>query len=244
MESAQTETAIKRRASTPEVSHNLNGQRLGRKGRDTRDRIIAVAREIIDESDESQITISEVARRANLRMASLYLYFADLTELVLALLEPVMAEAEKSYLELLRTPWPDEELESRCLQFAHNFYEFWNRNSGVLHLRNTMADRKDRRMTEQRINAARPVIALLIRQMGHDPAVRRLAPAGLATVLYMGFERAVNIVTDRHFGSAMDGQFSPDVDHYMNAEARLFTLAIADARRNMPLSNCAKDGQH
>jgi AcrR family transcriptional regulator len=222
--------ATKKRAAAREVSHNLNGQRLGRKGRDTRDRILAVAKEIIEDEDEAQITISEVARRANLRMASLYVYFADLSELVGALLEPVMAEAETSYLELLRTPWPDAELASRCEQFVQGFYRFWQRNSGVLHLRNTMADRKDGRMTDHRINAARPVIALLVEQMGHDPNARGSTAVGMGTVLYMGFERAVNIATDRHFGDAMSGRFAPDVEHYMEAEARLFELAIADFR--------------
>lgn len=230
MTAAQTILPSKRRTEPREVSHNLNGQRLGRKGRDTRDRIIAVAQEIVANEDEAQITISEVARRANLRMASLYVYFADLTELGLALLEPVMAEAETSYLETLREHWPDAELGKRCEEFVQGFYGSWQRNSGILHLRNTMADRKDSRMTEHRINSARPVIALLAKQMGHDPDAHGSAAVGMATVLYMGFERAVNIATDRHFGDAMAGRFAPDVEHYMEAEARLFELAIADFR--------------
>jgi AcrR family transcriptional regulator len=235
MTAAQTKPITKRRTTPREVSHNLNGQRLGRKGRDTRDRIISVAQEIIANEDETLITISEVARRANLRMASLYVYFADLTELSLAMLEPVMAEAETSYLEVLRTPWPDTELAARCNLFVQGFYRFWQRNAGILHLRNTMADRKDSRMTDHRVNAARPVISLLVTQMGHDPDVRGSAAVGMATVLYMGFERAVNIATDRHFGDAMGERFAPDIEHYMQAEARLFELAIADYRSNPTL---------
>lgn len=230
MVAAQTASASKRRTSLREVSHNLNGQRLGRKGRDTRDRILAVAKEILAENDAAQITISEVARRANLRMASLYVYFSDLTELGLALLEPVMTEAETSYLQLLRTPWPDAELCQHCEQFVQGFFRFWQRNSEILHLRNMMADRKDGRMTEHRINSARPVIGLLVEQMRDDPNARGSAAVGMATVLYMGFERAVNIATDRHFGDAMGERFAPDIEHYLEAEARLFELAIADYR--------------
>ena len=230
MEAARLRSAPRSRGVSREVSHNLNGQRLGRKGRDTRDRILAAAKEIIEDFDEAQITLSEVARRANLRMASLYVYFADLTALGLAMLEPVMAEAESSYLEVLRTPWPDAELGKHCEQFVEGFYRFWQRHSAILHLRNTMADRKDSRMTDHRINAARPVIGLLIEQMRHDANARGSAAAGMATLLYMGFERAVNIATDRHFGDAMAGRFAPDVAHYMEAEVRLFELAIADFR--------------
>lgn len=231
MPATQTALLAKRRVPVREVSHNLNGQRLGRKGRDTRDRILAVAKEILAEDDVAQITISEVARRANLRMASLYVYFADLTELALALLEPVMAEAETSYLQLLRTPWPDADLGKHCEQFVQGFYGFWQRNSEILHLRNTMADRKDSRMTEHRVNAARPVIAMLVKQMGYDPEERGSEAVGMGTVLYMGFERAVNIATDRHFGDAMGERFAPDIEHYMQAEARLLELAIADYRK-------------
>jgi len=230
MAGAQSATTGTERPASGDVSHNLNGQRLGRKGRDTRDRIIAAAKEIVDADDDTLITLSEVARRANLRMASLYVYFADLSELVQALLEPVMAEAESSYLEMLQSNWPDDQLGHHCAMFVQGFYEFWQRHSGILHLRNTMADRKDWLMTNHRINAARPVINLLVRQMGHDPAARGSSPIGMATVLYMGFERAVNIVTDRHFGDAMAERFAPDVEHYLKAEIRLLELAIADAR--------------
>ena len=44
-----------RRSAEIDVSHNLNGQRLGRKGRDTRARIIAVAQEIIADSPEAMM---------------------------------------------------------------------------------------------------------------------------------------------------------------------------------------------
>ena len=85
-------------------------------------------------------------------------------------------------------------------------------------------------MTEHRVNSARPVIGLLVEQMRDDPNARGSAAVGMATVLYMGFERAVNIATDRHFGDAMGERFAPDIEHYMEAEARLFELAIADYR--------------
>ncbi|AOG01039.1 MAG: TetR/AcrR family transcriptional regulator [Blastomonas sp.] len=230
MEAGQSTNVGKKRPAASDVSHNLNGQRLGRKGRDTRDRIIAAAREIVDADDGTVLTLSEVARRANLRMASLYVYFADLSELLQAMLDPVMAEAETSYLCLLRTPWGQDSLADDVQQFVHGFYAFWQRNSGILHLRNTMADRKDRLMTSQRINAARPVIDMLVVQMGYDPAQRGSSAVGMATVLYMGFERAVNIATDRHFGDAMEGQFAPDVKHYLDAVSRLFEVAITDMR--------------
>jgi AcrR family transcriptional regulator len=227
---AQNLSVNKKREVAREVSHNLNGQRLGRKGRHTRDRILAVARDIVAESDEAQITLSEVARRAELRMASLYVYFADLSRLIEALLEPVMAEAELAYLSHVRQRWPEEELGDRSAAFIAGFYAFWQRNAKILHLRNTMADKKDAGMMRHRIDAARPVISHIVRQMGHDPDQRGTAVVGMATVLYMGFERAVNIATDSHFGEGMGEAFAPDIEHYLEAEAQLLEFGIRKYR--------------
>ena len=66
------------------LSHNLLGQRLGRKGRDTRERILAATQRLLDGPIDAPISLSAVAREASLGMTTLYLYFSDLTELLLA----------------------------------------------------------------------------------------------------------------------------------------------------------------
>ena len=70
-----------REVTAPEakVSHNLKGQKRGRKGQMTRERIIAATVDVLRESDEIVISLSAVARKAKLGMTSLYVYFADLT---------------------------------------------------------------------------------------------------------------------------------------------------------------------
>src|ERR1700761_8300016 len=108
-------------ASGASLSHNLNGQKLGRKGRDTRERILTAAAELVADSHEATVSLSAVARRASLGMTSLYLYFNDLTELLLAVLEPVMAMGEKEYVTHLREHWPDETLNRHCVEFVSAF---------------------------------------------------------------------------------------------------------------------------
>jgi len=89
-----TETVKPKRAAAgaKPLSHNLNGQRLGRKGRDTRARILAATNELLAGPIDTPISLSAVARQASLGMTSLYQYFTDLTELLLALLEPLMTD--------------------------------------------------------------------------------------------------------------------------------------------------------
>jgi AcrR family transcriptional regulator len=215
----------------PLVSHNLNGQRLGRKGRDTRERIIAVASELLsDPGEDSLLTLSEVARRADIRMGTLYLYFADLTELVLALLEPVMATAEAEYAHLLRDLWPDDELGERTLAFVDAYHGFWRKHSRVLHLRNSMADRGDDRMLQHRVRSALPVLRLVASQMGAQPTVYGSRMSSMATALMTGLERVATVMTDNKVLFAVNEPSNPP-DLVFKAEARLFELAIRDQRR-------------
>ena len=213
------------------VSHNLNGQRLGRKGRDTRERIIAVVTEIFSVSaDDSLITLSEVARRAELRMGTLYLYFADLTELMLAVLEPVMATTEAEFVHLLRDHWPDEELDERTRAFVSAYFAFWKEHSRVLHLRNTMADRGDDRMLQHRVRSALPVMRLIASQMGGQPTTSGNRMSSTATVLMTGLERVATVMTDSKLPFVINEPANP-IDLLLQAEAKLFELAIRDQRQ-------------
>ncbi|HEX8058531.1 MAG TPA: TetR/AcrR family transcriptional regulator [Novosphingobium sp.] len=211
------------------VSHNLNGQRLGRKGRDTRERILAACSELLADPEEV-LTMSAVARRASLGMTSLYNYFADLTELLLAVLEPVMATAEESYLGILREHWPDDELGARSQAFMDAYHAFWSRHSRLLHLRNTMADSNDHRLMIQRVLSTQPLIAFFVAQMGGEADDMQSPVRGLATVLMTGIERTVTVATDTGLTSLFgDGQ-RRSKDHYLVPATRMIELMLADTR--------------
>src|ERR1700740_3463444 len=100
-----------------ELSHNLLGQRLGKKGRDTRERILAATERLLAGPPDAPITLSAVAREASLGMNSLSLYFNDLTELLLAQLSITMSTARASFGDHLREHWPDDTLGEHCLRF-------------------------------------------------------------------------------------------------------------------------------
>jgi AcrR family transcriptional regulator len=226
-----------------DVSHNLNGQRLGRKGKGTRERILTACAAMLADPDELPISMSAVARRADLGMTSLYNYFADLTELLLAVLDPVMATAEEGYLAILREHWPDDELGARSKAFLEAYFNFWSRHSRLLHLRNAMADSRDERMLIQRVRSTQPLIGLFVTQMGGEAADMASPTRGMATVLMTGIERTVTVATD----VALTGLFGPDSrrdrKHYLLPEARLIELAIRDMRertagRGHDLADC------
>lgn len=214
-----------------DVSHNLNGQKLGRKGQATRERILAAAAELIAEGGETPISLSAVARRANLGMTSLYLYFTDLTELLLAVLRPVMEDATDGYFRQLSEYWPDDELEERCRSFVQSYFDFWTKHSRVLHLRNNMADQYDERMMAARVRTAQPTIMLMRKQMalpGQEPTTEA---SSMASVLMTGLERAVTVATDTVTPALMERQFGPRNTNVVDPLTRLLVLAVRDCRQ-------------
>jgi AcrR family transcriptional regulator len=211
-------------------SHNLLGQRLGRKGRDTRERILAATARLLAGPTDNVISLSAVAREASLAMTTLYLYFTDLTELLIAALEPIMASAENSYMAHLRARWPDADLGAHCAEFVGAYHAFWLRHTRILHLRNSIADADDKRMRLARIEASAPVARLLIVQMDGDAAVYDPAATCMATVLLTGIERLVTITTDVQFPYV---PMMHPVDHISNllkAQAHILEISIRDCR--------------
>ncbi len=220
-----------RAKSRADLSHNLNGQRLGRKGRDTRERIITATQVLLEGPRDVPITLSAVAREASLGMTSLYNYFGDLTELLLAVLEPVNLEAEQGYGSRLRTRWADDCLYQSCFEFITAFYAFWQRHSRLLHLRNSLADNQDDRMAQHRVMLATPIIRSIIVQMDQKEDALSSPAFGMATVLYAGIERIITIATDGNMESLLQGNFSSNIQHYLESEARLLELGIREYRR-------------
>ncbi|PEQ11876.1 hypothetical protein B2G71_15470 [Novosphingobium sp. PC22D] len=211
------------------VSHNLNGQKLGRKGRVTRERILAAAADLIEEAGEDQVTLSAIARRASLGMSSLYNYFSDLTEVVLAVLDPVMTAGREEFEALLEDYWPDDVLPQRCQAFVAAYHRFWSRYSGLLHLRNSMADQFDLRMMRERVASTSPLIGMLERQMDRN-ATNGADVQSMATVLMTGIERSITLATDRRLHRMVGFGAQRDQVDVRNSVARLMELGIRDMR--------------
>lgn len=213
------------------IDTNLQGQKLGQKGRITRDRIIAATRELIEEPNGEDLSISAVARRTGLRVSSIYNYFPDLSDLFMTVLEPVMEQAQEIYLGVLREYWPDHELDERCAQFVDAFHRFWEENVRLLHVRNSLAQQHDQRVLSHRINSARNTVRLLQAQMGVASGQDAITAQDLASVLYAGMERVVTIVSDE----LLNAPYPTDIErrfgkHTLKQLARVMTLAIRDER--------------
>jgi AcrR family transcriptional regulator len=219
----------------PKAGYNLLGQRLGRKGQETRERILVTALRLIESSSQdTPITLTGVAREASVGMTTLYLYFPNLGDLVLAVLTRVMDCADSAFVDRLRTRWPDAALLASSQGFLHAHYQFWRRHSRILHFRNSFEDAGDARFLKYRNRVSRPLIELLAQQMDGPAALMNAPATNSATVLVTGFERLATITTNPIFHTNLRDNGVTEVagyiDDLLNAEAELIALAIRHHR--------------
>lgn len=212
------------------ASYNVAGQRLGRKGLETRERILSAMLRLIADPEGPPVTLTNIAREASVRLTNLYLYFPDFGTLLLAALERVMESADEAFIDLLRQRWPDEELAERAAAFLHAHFCFWRRNARLLHLRNHISDEDDRvRNYRQRTSSG--VLNLLAAQMDPDGGGSPGRGLHMSTVLFTAIERTATVVTMPHLDPAVHSYADvPHIDELLRAEARLLELAIRDCR--------------
>lgn len=233
-------TSAKRKAAEPvegagvplkEVRQNLAGQRLGQKGYETRERIINAMQCLLDGDDPAPVTLSAIAREAGVGMSTLYLYFPDLAELLLAVLRRVIG-MNTPLIERLRARWPDDSLREHSLAFVQDFFDFWQRHARLLQMRNSFADAREERLITYRRESYVPLFTYLARQM--DPVPDESACFDYATVLLTGLERVATIMINPDFAQLTqitDEQQRIDyINRLAHAQGRLIEIALRDGR--------------
>lgn len=216
-----------RSPESPIMSHNVLGQRLGRKGQETRERILAALQRQLEGPVGCPITLTSVAREASVGMTTLYLYFPDLGELVLAGMQRIFDQAKLTFVETVRTRWPDDELGRYCLTFTREYYDFWQKHGRILHLRNSLADANDKRFQESRLSATLPLIKMLVAQMDGEAESTDVCSVHFGMVLMTGLERIVTVITNPHLHLIASPEHA---DRLIEAEARLIEVALRHQR--------------
>lgn len=175
-----------------EISVNKQGQVLGRKGMETRKRLMTATRRLLFTHPLVDITAVAIAKAAGTSSASFYMYFDDVQDVLYAL-GLTAGEDMVNVSSLLEHPWDSQRFEEEALLLIEGFNGVWSRHREVLRYRNLEADRGDPRFEELRMNTYIPFIerfAKLI--LAVNPAVggRKKGDAyAEATVLHAAMER-------------------------------------------------------
>jgi AcrR family transcriptional regulator len=120
-------------------ARNKHGQALGRKGAESRQRLLDAAKDLLVRAPTQKLTASAVAREAGMASQTFYLYFAEMGELLLDLSKDA-SEDMAEVLDTLNCPWDVDSLRLHSQRFVDAFSRYWNRHREVLSIRNFQSD--------------------------------------------------------------------------------------------------------
>lgn len=190
-----------------DVTMNKQGQTLGRKGLETRQRLMSATRRLLYTHPLPDITAVAIAKAASTSSASFYMYFDDVQDVLYALSLDA-GEEMADVARLLEHPWDPARYEEEALRIIESLNLVWSRHREVLRYRNLEADRGDPRFEELRMNTYIPFIerfAKLILAVHPATGGRKRGDAyAEATVLHAAMERLAGldpVVMERGLGA-------------------------------------------
>jgi AcrR family transcriptional regulator len=162
--SSRTDVAVKKTPTTRKSSSarqtvvNKHGQSLGRKGSETRQRLMDAARRLLSDHSPLSLTAVSVAKEAETSSATFYIYFDDVREILYAMSEAASADLGEVH-RILEEEWdtsaPDMDHAQRVVDA---FNDVWTRHRDILRFRNLEADRGDQDFLDQRISSSVRII--------------------------------------------------------------------------------------
>ena len=139
------------------IDSNLEGQAMGRKGQETRARLLNVALELLDTTPLREIRAADLARKALISPANFYLYFENVEALVLNLAERAAEEASV-LLEPLQGEWSwSTGADDHVTAFARAYFDFWDSHRSILRVRNLAADEGNWTFQKARMHISVPM---------------------------------------------------------------------------------------
>jgi len=214
--------------NTNQENINKDGQAIGRKGAESRARLLEATRKLLAELPSARkLTASSIARAAGLASQTFYLYFDDVEEILLSL-SAVASEDTADIIAALDAPLDLTALRDYTARVVETYYQYWDRHRAILNLRNYMADRGDEPFAKLRNEAAIPIIVKIAAHIrtaqGPDRLTERDSLAR-AIIFFSATER----MAARY--SATSGQaMMPGGDELKRAEADILALLISPPR--------------
>lgn len=141
-------------------ARNLLGQKMGRKGRETRQKIMDAALALLKTSSYKDLSVSEIASQADLSNASFYVYFKDVEEVLYACVLAAALDLGDLH-EIVDAEWNDENVRENVRRFVELYNELWEKYRVELRVRNLEADQGNLRFLNLRIETTREILQKL-----------------------------------------------------------------------------------
>lgn len=170
---------------------NKHGQAIGRKGAESRQRLLDATRGLIATQPAHKLSASAIARTAKLASQTFYLYFDDIDEVLLSLSSEAAEDMDAVFAELDR-PWDMTFLRLHSQRFIDAYYGYWNRHRAILSIRNYRADNGHEAFLIARQNASMPIIMKIaerIRSAHGDKALPQKDAIARGVIIFSAIER-------------------------------------------------------
>ncbi len=188
---------------------NTQGQTIGRKGTQSRLRLMKAARELLAADTPHKLTASSIARAAKLASQTFYLYFRDIDDLLLALAKEAAVDLKAVHAALGGANERQSPFElSR--QFIEAYSEYWEHHRAVLTVRNYLADAGNHAFIKARAEDALPIINLIadrIMVVHSTGDLDRKSAFARSVVIFSAIERmAARPATMQHEPTLLSGE--------------------------------------
>ena len=101
---------------------NLGGQTIGRKGSETRVRLLEAAAALLATTPLRKLATADVARKAGISPASFYLYFENVDSLALELTE-IATLAAMPFINDLEAEWLWQDPQGNITRFVRAYFD-------------------------------------------------------------------------------------------------------------------------
>jgi len=206
---------------------NKDGQAIGRKGAESRDRLLAAARHLIAATPAEALTASAIAREAGLASQTFYLYFKGVDEALLWLSREASEDTGEIAAELDR-PWDSAQLRYHAECVVSAFYRYWDRHRAILNIRNFRADGGQDSFVEVRSASAVPIVAKIaarIRAAHGEGELTEREALSRAIIIFSAIERMA-----ARYAYLPGWRSFVDSEDLKRAEAEILTLLMSPGR--------------
>lgn len=215
-------TELVEQAVKPKALRTVKMVALGKKGKDTRQQLMATARRLLDANSPLSLSAATISKEAGTSPATFYVYFENVEDILFALCEEISEDVSHLFDDdtVLRV---DDRLEEDALAFVRAYCEVWARHGPLLLYRNMEADRGNKRFNQLVLRIGLPILVALTDRIveaatPENPITRNEANAE-AVVLFSAIDR---IAAALHLWP--EASLMPDV--LLRAEARVLTRML------------------
>ncbi|MCK9685672.1 TetR/AcrR family transcriptional regulator [Scleromatobacter humisilvae] len=169
---------------------NLYGQKMGRKGAETRARLMKATTNLLEKRSIRDLSVSEIAAVAGTSSSAFYVYFDDVNEIALAIAESVQ-QITPEIEALLTQHWSHSDAKAKATALIKAYAAFWHEHHAILRVRNLAADEGEKRFEDVRHASVSRIHELLCKRIA--AADNGLDPASGASAVLVVVERVATI---------------------------------------------------